>query len=80
MQYLIGAVIGIAICYGFTLLYDYIEYIRMGIWLEEKGIDIEDESSQRRMEQFMVMYKLSKMPSVEIELVQHKSEESKDGE
>jgi hypothetical protein len=52
----------------------------MGIWLEEKGIDIEDESSQRRMEQFMVMYKLSKMPSVEIELVQHKSEESKDGE
>jgi hypothetical protein len=79
MQYLIGVVIGIAICYGFTLLYDYIEYIRMGIWLEEKGIDIEDESSQRRVDQYMMMYKLSKLASVEIDLIQHK-EESKDGE
>ena len=79
MQYLIGAVIGIAICYGFTLIYDYIEYIRMGIWLEEKGIDIEDESSQRRVDQYMVMYKLSKLASVEIDLIQHK-EGSKDGE
>ena len=68
MQYLIGIVIGITLCYLGTLLSEWFEYYRMLKWLEEKDIDV-DDATEYQLKQYIIMYKLSKVPNVEIDVV-----------
>ena len=74
MQYLIGVVLGIALCYVGTLLNEWLEYYRMLMWLEEKDIDI-DNATDNQMKQYIIMYKLSKVPNVEIDVIRKVEDE-----
>jgi len=74
MQYLIGIVIGIALCYAGTLLNEWFEYYRMLKWLEEKGIDV-DDATENQLKQYIIMYKLSKVPNVEIDVIRKTEDE-----
>lgn len=74
MQYLIGIVIGITLCYLGTLLSEWFEYYRMLKWLEEKYIDV-DDATENQLKQYIIMYKLSKVPNVEIDVVRRAEDE-----
>lgn len=74
MQYLIGIVIGITLCYVGTLLNEWFEYYRMLKWLEDKDIDVYD-ATENQLKQYIIMYKLSKVPNVEIDVVRRTEDE-----
>lgn len=74
MQYLIGIVIGITLCYVGTLLNEWFEYYRMLKWLEDKDIDVYD-ATENQLKQYIIMYKLSKVPNVEIDVVRRAEDE-----
>jgi len=74
MQYLIGIVIGITLCYAGTLLNEWFDYYKMLKWLEEKDIDV-DDATENQLKQYIIMYKLSKVPNVEIDVIQKTEDE-----
>lgn len=74
MQYLIGIVIGITLCYAGTLLNEWFDYYKMLKWLEDKDIDV-DDATENQLKQYIIMYKLSKVPNVEIDVVRRAEDE-----
>ena len=74
MQYLIGIVIGITLCYAGTLLNEWFDYYKMLKWLEKKDIDV-DDATENQLKQYIIMYKLSKVPNVEIDVIQKTEDE-----
>ena len=43
-------------------------------WLEDKDIDV-DDATENPLKQYIIMYKLSKVPNVEIDVVRRAEDE-----